>query len=327
VRPYLLPLPGGWWLESYGTCYLLSAVVFAVGAVVLARRSKLRVACVADLGVAYILAMTVGAALISDLTEGEPSLRAFTPSGLREGGFVGGAAAFLLLMFVYVALCRAPAAKSLDAGAMALPLGLAVAKLGCFLHGCCGGAPTSVPWAVTFTPSGEPLHPTQLYDLVWLLFIFGALTVLHRRRHLRPGWAPIWFTLLFCAGRFYTEFCRADEGTRLWGSLRNSQAVMVAGLLTAAFVILFGRGLWDRPVSRPLRGTRGLVAGGCVHRLWAQLPRHRCCARRDSRHARCRHEDLRSAWRPRAVASPAPRPAAAGVDRARIRARATRSRS
>jgi hypothetical protein len=47
----------------------------------------------------------------------------------------------------------------------ALPLGFAVARLGCLAGDCCHGVLADVPWAI-----GEPpRHPTALYDIVGLV--------------------------------------------------------------------------------------------------------------------------------------------------------------
>ncbi|MBX7117218.1 MAG: prolipoprotein diacylglyceryl transferase [Myxococcaceae bacterium] len=88
----------------------------------------------------------------------------------------------------------------------------AVGNVGCFLAGCCVGQPTDLPWGMRFsadaTPPelrGLPVHPTQLYSmlfeiavLVWLLarrrrfpgelqFKCGSRTACHAHRP-RGGW-------------------------------------------------------------------------------------------------------------------------------------------
>lgn len=48
----------------------------------------------------------------------------------------------------------------LEAALGALPLGFALARLGCLAAGCCAGRPTDLPWAL------RNVHPTPLYDAV-----------------------------------------------------------------------------------------------------------------------------------------------------------------
>jgi prolipoprotein diacylglyceryltransferase len=65
--------------------------------------------------------------------------------------------------------------------APAIALGIAVWRIGCFLHGCCGGVPTTMPWGINFG-DGIPRHPTQLYEVLFL----GLLALLLWRRSRRP---------------------------------------------------------------------------------------------------------------------------------------------
>jgi phosphatidylglycerol---prolipoprotein diacylglyceryl transferase len=62
------------------------------------------------------------------------------------GGFIGA----LAIMIIYFRRKKLPVLKFLDALAPALMLGLAFGRVGCFMNGCCFGAPTELPWAVRF---------------------------------------------------------------------------------------------------------------------------------------------------------------------------------
>jgi phosphatidylglycerol:prolipoprotein diacylglycerol transferase len=94
-----------------------------------------------------------------------------------------------------------------DAVGLTLPLSLAIARVGCFLNGCCGGKPSGLPWAVTFPGSDTAVHPTQLYELVLDLAVFCFL--LWARRRLRRGW-DLFLLSVACYGavRFAVEFFR-----------------------------------------------------------------------------------------------------------------------
>ena len=64
-----------------------------------------------------------------------------------------------------------------DLYALPLCIGIAIGRIGCFLTGLPDrtyGVATSVPWAIDFG-DGTPRHPTQLYEIVFLLIL--ALTV------------------------------------------------------------------------------------------------------------------------------------------------------
>jgi len=58
-----------------------------------------------------------------------------------------------------------------------LALGIAIGRIGCFLTGLSDntyGTPTNLPWAVTFG-DGIPRHPTQLYEIIFLLALIPIL--------------------------------------------------------------------------------------------------------------------------------------------------------
>jgi prolipoprotein diacylglyceryltransferase len=75
----------------------------------------------------------------------------------------------------------------LGAGLAALPLALAVARLGCFAAGCCLGLPTRLAWGLRWTPAAVPVHPLALYEVAGLSGLAAGLERVPRR--LRPGLA------------------------------------------------------------------------------------------------------------------------------------------
>jgi len=83
-----------------------------------------------------------------------------TAGGLEfYGGFVGAfvaTVAFLVLRRVSVRLYA-------DIVAPSLMFGMGAARIGCFLNGCCWGAPAAVPWAVRF-PYASPAQYRQWED-------------------------------------------------------------------------------------------------------------------------------------------------------------------
>ncbi len=74
-----------------------------------------------------------------------------------------------------------------DCTAVAGAVGQAIGRVGCFLVGDDYGAPTDLPWGVAFPrgapPTLEPVHPTQLYEIAWLLCVAALLW---KRRHRSP---------------------------------------------------------------------------------------------------------------------------------------------
>jgi phosphatidylglycerol:prolipoprotein diacylglycerol transferase len=72
-----------------------------------------------------------------------------------------------------------------DCTAAAGPIGQALGRVGCFLVGDDYGRPTDLPWGVAFPrgapPTDVPVHPTQLYEVAWLLPVAGFLWLRRRR--------------------------------------------------------------------------------------------------------------------------------------------------
>lgn len=140
------------------------------------------------------------------------------------GGVVGGA----LLALVVIRALRFPLLPVVAAAAPGLALGQGFGRVGCFLVGDDYGRPSSLPWAVAFPeglpPTVERVHPTQLYEALFLAFLASALW--QWRRSLVPDRALVARYCLLAGGfRFLIEFIRVNERVALgltlaqWGSL------------------------------------------------------------------------------------------------------------
>jgi phosphatidylglycerol---prolipoprotein diacylglyceryl transferase len=70
-----------------------------------------------------------------------------------------------------------------DLYAIPLALGVAVGRIGCFLTGLSDntyGTPTNLPWGVNFG-DGIPRHPTQLYEIAFILALIPFLYLVLKR--------------------------------------------------------------------------------------------------------------------------------------------------
>lgn len=160
------------------------------------------------------------------------------------GGFILGvlaAAAVIKIKGLSIAMV-------LDSGGLAVPVSLAVARVGCFLNGCCFGKPTSVPWGVTFPkstqlamgmPLNQPLHPTQLYEILFDIAIFLVLLAVYGRFRYR-GMIMLSFVMLYAVARFILEFFRYHQNP---SANLFFQLLSVAAFLLAGAIIVFRRRL------------------------------------------------------------------------------------
>ena len=167
---------------------------------------------------------------------------------LLEGKTIVGA---LLGGLIAVELVkRAVGARGSSGDAFALPLivGIAIGRIGCFLAGLGDhtyGTPTDLPWAVDFG-DGVPRHPTQLYEIVFLILLATTLT---RRRAAfgQPGDAFRSFMVAYLAFRLAIDFIKPMPIVYL-GFLSGIQLLCIGGLVYyhRDIVRLAGAVAWGR---------------------------------------------------------------------------------
>lgn len=121
--------------------------------------------------------------------------------------YYGGLFLAIPLCMLVVRRMKLPLGPVADSVGLVLPLGMAIARVGCFLNGCCGGKPTTMPWGITFPGDIGPVHPTQLYELILDLIAFAFLLTMRKR--LRRDW-DLFLLSLAAYGliRFTLEFFR-----------------------------------------------------------------------------------------------------------------------
>jgi phosphatidylglycerol:prolipoprotein diacylglycerol transferase len=137
----------------------------------------------------------------------------FSPDGLSLwGGLLGGG---LVALAVLGRRRSGRRARSLDAAAPGVALGIAVGRLGMFLDGAGQGLPTGVVWATRYTSPlaatpdfGVPRHPAQVYDGLVVLALFGLMWVLRAR--LADGWRAWLFVVGYAAARVVLGALRLD---------------------------------------------------------------------------------------------------------------------
>lgn len=117
-----------------------------------------------------------------------------------------------------------------DLFAIPLCIGIAIGRIGCFLSGLedhTAGSATSLPWAVNFG-DGVPRHPTQIYEIVFVL----ALAILLWRVSRQPfsdGDLFKIFMVGYFSFRLAIDFLKPD--IRVFLSLSSIQWACVVMLL------------------------------------------------------------------------------------------------
>jgi phosphatidylglycerol:prolipoprotein diacylglycerol transferase len=165
-------------------------------------------------------------------------LDVFGFQGMAQNGMIIGVVAAAL---IYMGIRRMRFSTLLSLGdvlAVGAPLGLAIARIGCTINGCCYAQPSPFnifPLAMVYTPRdtipseywGAPLYAGTIYHLVWGLIVFGIVWRF-RGRFKAEGSLFFFFICVFAAGDFVIRFVRVDEPV-LWG-LRQAQVLDLAAV-------------------------------------------------------------------------------------------------
>lgn len=246
MRPILFHI-GSFPVYSYGVFLFLA---FLAGVLVagreLERRGRDRSAIYA-VGAVAAVSGVLGARLfyvIGHWSEFSSDWLSILDLNMRGLVFYGGLALAVPACVLVVRRMGLPAGTVADAVGLSLPLSLAVARVGCFLNGCCGGKPSGLPWAVTFPGSVTPVHPAQLYELLLDLALFALLLGL--RKKVTRDW-DLFFLAIGGYGvvRFLNEFFRYH--------VKSSAGVFFQATSAAAAVIFLTlvwyreRRGWGRP--------------------------------------------------------------------------------
>ena len=178
------------------------------------------------------------------------------------GGLAGG--------YVAIVLSKRALGYTLSTGdyyAAAVPLALAIGRIGCLLSELPLGTPTDLPWGMTVSPEaaaafqrcpgcGGPMHPSMLYEIGFHAAAFGLIVT---RGPLLPirGDTLKAYLLAYGLFRFGVEFVRGNE-IQAWG-LTGPQIVLMP--LVALLVVHFARqlrsGVYRVPKPQP-----ALIVGG-----------------------------------------------------------------
>lgn len=240
MRPLLFSI-GGWQVSSYGVMVSLAVIT----GMLLTLRS-LESAGI-DKGKALrVLLVTVAAGFVvtrawwmAEVITRSPALTfadvprlAFSRGGVTwYGALIGGLAGFV----ASVRVMGLPLRQSLDALAPAIPLSQAIGRVGCFLAGEDYGRPTDSWFGIAFPngvrPTEVPVHPTQLYEMVWLIAVTAWLW---DRRGTSPSLMAE-YLILAGLGRFTIEFLRTNPA--FLGPLTNAQVVAIASVVVGTAVL------------------------------------------------------------------------------------------
>lgn len=153
---------------------------------------------------------------------------------LWEGGliFYGGFMGAIIATFIYLKRKKLRYFKYMDFIVPALALGHAIGRIGCIVgDGGHVGKLTSLPWGVIV--NGELRHLTALYSFFNLLFLFGILLYLRKKKFF-IGFLSLIYISYYAFTRFFIEFLRTDP---VFYGLTISQWIAIPLFLISIVVI------------------------------------------------------------------------------------------
>ena len=241
-------------INTYGLLLAVGMLLALFAASRLAARDGLPRERIYDLGLWTLIGGLLGSKILMLFTEENVqifSLDFLRSGGVYYGGFIGGLLALVFLIRWY----KLPFWKVADAFAPAVALGQAIGRQGCFAAGCCWGKPTDSFLGVHFTdhaheftgvpiygPDGADLylHPTQLYESITMLIVFGVLVLIHRKKRF-DGQVLIAYGIIYSIVRFVIEFFRDDPRGNLLGltMLTGLSTSQIISLIVAAGAVAF----------------------------------------------------------------------------------------
>jgi phosphatidylglycerol:prolipoprotein diacylglycerol transferase len=171
------------------------------------------------------------------------------------GAILGAIAGTVVVLFAL----GLPVRRFADGLAPAVGIGIATARMGCLLHGCCYGTVCTLPWAVTLSSSSYvfavqleqgvlppasirslPVHPLPLYFAVVGVAITAFLLWLRPRKSY-DGQLALVLVVLFSVTSAVLEPLRMDDAARVyWGPLPQLLWVtaVMAVLSTTALIAI-----------------------------------------------------------------------------------------
>jgi prolipoprotein diacylglyceryl transferase len=162
----------------------------------------------------------------------------------------GGAIGILIGLALYARKFKVNYLWILDRIAIVTALAGAFIRLGNLFNSEIYGVETSLPWGFKFMreilyppfPTAEeivPKHPTQLYEALAYLIIFGLLMYFYKAyQKYKHGFFIGWFMILVFTARFFIEFVKEDQvGFEAGMSFNMGQWLSIPFIIAGIFLV------------------------------------------------------------------------------------------
>jgi len=254
---HLGPLPVHW----YG---VMVALAFLAGLWTASRRAlreNIAPERIIDLGPWLIVGAIVGARILYVITfwreefAGKPfveTIMVWRGGLVYYGGLMGASLGFIL----YARIKNLPLWKGADILAPSIALGYVFGRIGCLMNGCCYGRVCELPWAIQFPNQSNawhqqlsqglvgpndrslPVHPTQVYESLLNLALYGGLAWLYRRKKF-DGQIFATYLVAYAIVRSFVEMFRGDYPQYYLGGWVTPAHLVSIFILIAGLALLW----------------------------------------------------------------------------------------
>lgn len=164
--------------------------------------------------------------------------------GIGGLSMFGGVILAIVCSIIYVHIKRLNLWGIADVVAPSIMLGLGIARIGCFLNGCCFGTPSHSFLAMIFPPNSPagymfpdtPIFPIQLVASFYGFLILAILLILERFKHFNGF--TFWLMLIFYSvARFAVDFFRYYEESMIFARSGGVDFTVNQALIVLIFLI------------------------------------------------------------------------------------------
>lgn len=133
-------------------------------------------------------------------------------------------------------------------------LSIAIARFSCVLRSGCFGRQAPPPLGILFSGLTQPRYPSELYEGLFALLIFGSFLWVRQQTH-RPGTVFLRFLVAYPLARAVVDVTRVSWGSRVWVIDPVLSLVVTLGAALVLFLRAPRRGPHHPALARPGNGA------------------------------------------------------------------------
>lgn len=154
------------------------------------------------------------------------------------GGLIGGIISFLVGYAIFRKKFQTRLVDIISIAPCCIIIAHAFGRVGCFFAGCCHGVETDSFLGVHFPKVPGKVHPTQLYEAIFLFALFTLCYLLFWKKNFKHNLSL--YLIAYGIFRFFIEYLRGDDRGELLGFLSPSQfwsIMMIVGGVAVYFLL------------------------------------------------------------------------------------------